>query len=136
MTVNAKIKERIQKLQAGELVTLFEIDTTIYGGGSYYFTPNIKDNTAPVVFNNITYNPIPAQLSGYTLKSDGSLERPSLAVANTDRAFNAILAQYNNLNGCKVIIRTTFRRYLDDGSDPDINAQVEPQVFRIHQKTS
>lgn len=136
MSVNSKIKEQIQKLSVGEFITLFEIDTSIYGGITYYFTPNTVSGTQFVEFGSNTYIPIPAQIAGYKLSANGSLERPSLTVANTDRAFNYILSIYNNLNGCLVTIRNTFRQYLDDGDDPDFTAQVEPQLFRIHQKTS
>jgi len=136
MSVNAKIKEQIQRLAVGELITLFEIDTSIYGGNTYYFTPNNTESGLSVVFNGVTYLPIPAQINGYSLKVDGSLARPTLSVGNIDKAFNYILESYNNLNGCSVRIRTTFRDHLDDGDDPDPSAQMEPQVFKIHQKTS
>lgn len=136
MSVNSKIKEQIQKLSVGEFITLFEIDTSIYGGITYYFTPNTVSGTQFVGFGGNTYIPIPAQITGYKLSANGALERPSLAVANTDRAFNYILESYNNLNGCIVTIRSTFRQYLDDGDDPDSAAQAEPQIFKIHQKTA
>lgn len=136
MSVDAKIKEQIQKLQVGELVILYELDTSIYGGGIYYFAPYTKGDSELIKFNNKDYYPIPAQITGYTLKSNGSLERPALYVANADRSFNTLIGQYNNLNGCILRIRTTFRQYLDDGTDPDITAQTEPQLFRLQQKTS
>lgn len=136
MSLNEKIKEQVQKLQVGELITLFEVDTSIYDGDTYYFAPYTTESGSVVEFNGVVYNPIPAKITGYTLKADGSLARPTLAVGNADRAFNSILLANNDLNGCLVRIRTTFRNHLDDGDDPDPTAQVEPQTFRINQKTA
>ena len=136
MSLDEKIKEQVQRLQVGELITLFELDTSIYGGGTYYFAPYTTETGTIITYNSIEYLPIPAKITGYSLKSDGSLVRPTLAVGNANGSFNSLLNTYHDLTGCIIRIRNTFRNHLDDGDDADVTAQVEPQIFRLEQKTT
>lgn len=136
MTTNEKIKSDIQKLDIGsELVELFSLDATILGGEVYYFTPQTENNSA-IVFNGITYLPLPVEITGMEITGDGRLPRPRLKVANVGLTFVGLINYCNDAIGCKVTRTRTFRKYIDGHSGADSNAKFPADVFYIEQKIS
>ena len=135
MTTNPKIKTDIQRLDVGSaLVDLWSIDTTIFGGGIYYFTPMTDDGNQPVVFNGITYFPLPVEVEGMEVIGDGRLPRPKLRVANVVLTFVGLLNAHNDAVGAKVTRIRTFQKYIDGHSGADSNAQFPADIFFIEQK--
>lgn len=136
MTTNAKIKSDIQKLNIqSELIELYELDATSLGGSTYYFVPGTVSGTA-VVFNGITYSPLPVEVTGMDWDSDGKLPRPKIRVANVNLTFGAFVNAYNDGIGAKITRKRTFRKYLDEQAEADPNAEFPHDVFYIEQKTA
>lgn len=132
---NEKIKTDIQKLDVGsEEVQLFILDASSLGGTIYYFTPQTESGES-VVFNGITYLPLPVEIDNVELRGDGTLPRPKLRVANVSLTFVGLINSYRDALGAKVTRIRTFRKYLDGQSEADPSAQFPTDVFYIEQKT-
>jgi len=137
MTLNANIAEDVQKPNPGELVELFELDTTIVGGPIYRFTAS-QHEEAYVVYNGNTYYRLDVKATGFEFTGKGQLPRPTLSVgligAGAGAAFRSAIRQYQDLVGCSVTRRRTFRRYLDGQEAASWAAQLPPDLYVIERK--
>ena len=134
MVTNSKIKNDIQRLDVGsELVELYVLDAMVLGGDLYPFTPMTEGGQA-VVFNGLTYYPLPVQFEGMEVTGDGRLPRPRMRVANVNLTFVGLVNAYNDAVGAKVTRIRTFRKYIDGHAEADANAQFPADVFFIEQK--
>lgn len=136
MATNSKIKADIQRLDVGSsLVSLYALDASAIGGAVYYFTP-MTDGGKPVVFNGITYYPLPVEITGMEVTGDGRLPRPRMRVGNVLLTFVGLVNACNDAVGAKVTRLRTFAKYIDGHSAADANAQFPADVFYIEQKIS
>ena len=134
MATNPKIKKDIQSLNIGSAkVDLYMWDTSLLGGPVYYITP-MTENGANIFFNGIEYVQHPVSFTGMDKKSDGTLPRPRMVVANTFLTFVALINAYRDALGTKVTRIRTFQKYIDGHSGADANAQFPADVFFIEQK--
>jgi len=125
-----------QQLYHDTIITLYEIDASKYGGGILRFQSS-SHNT--LTFNGYDYTPFPIKASGFEYNGRGQAPEPNLTVSVVDLAFTAQLLSANNLVNCDVRRIKTFRKYLDDGSDPQPNATLvidEFYISRMSEKTS
>ena len=123
---STKVSEEIQKLEPSALIELYEltytttvngIDTVIrYHAG----TNELKTN---IVFNGNTYSAVPAQVTGFDKKTQGTLPRPKFTVANVDNALSTFIQLYNPLQGQLQRIQT-YKKFLDSESTADPTAIV------------
>jgi len=67
------------------------------------------------------------------LSGKGTLPSPKLRVLNTP-TLNASIITLGDLIGSTLYRIRTFRTFLDDGSDPDPNAKLPIDVFKIERK--
>jgi lambda family phage minor tail protein L len=146
MATNESIKTDIQRLDVGsELVDMYSLDATIFGGAVYYFTPmtdpvitdvdGVKTiRNEAVVFNGITYLPIPVEFSGMETPGDGTLPRPRMKVSNVTLTFLGLINAYQDAVGAKVTRIRTFRKYIDGHAGADATAQFPADIFYIEQK--
>lgn len=135
MSTNADIKQEIQKLSPDSaIVELYSIDLNPLGQNTiYYFTPgNINGNS--VVFNGITYTPIPVTAEGFEHDGQGKLPRPHLRVSNINAALLTAIVGYDDLVGARVIRRRTFQKFLDGQPSADPTAQFPRDIFYIERK--
>ena len=133
-STNAKIKADIQKLNVGSpFVELYSLDATKLGGETYYFTP-MTSGGGLVTFNGVEYSPLPVETEGFEYDGTGKMPRPIIRVSNVNLTFVAVITTYNDLVGAKLTRRRTYAKYLDDGSEPDPNAQFPRDVFYIERK--
>lgn len=108
------IKEDIQSLSPGAVVELFELDATNLPGGTVsYFHAGTSELSKPIVWQGITYSPLPVEASGFDISTNGTLPRPRFKVANVGGVFSAVARENEDLVGCKVTRRRTFAKYLD-----------------------
>lgn len=135
MTTNPKIKSDIQSLNPGsEKIELFSLDATAFGGIVYYFVAGTDAGSA-VVFNGITYHPLPVKITG--VKTSGKeLPRPKMTVANVGLTFVGLVNAYQDAVGCKVTRIQTFKKYIDGHAGADSNAQFPADIYYIEQKVS
>lgn len=137
--------EQISQLpNPDELVELLSIDATALvsaagiPGDVFNIAPYPMDQPSPgdIVFGGVIYVPLPLSTSGYLADSQGAAPQPKLTVANIGGVFSSAVLDYNDLKGAIVTRIRTYRRYLDDGSEPDPSIFMNPDVYLIDQKTS
>lgn len=138
MTLNQNIAEDVQSLQPGELVTLFELDTSIIGGVTYYFTMS-KFEDSPVSYNSQIYNPLNVEAEGFDVTGKGQLPRPKMRIAlfgsTAADTLRAAIEAGQDLLGCELKRRRTFRKYLDGEAEASWQAQFPTDVFVIERKS-
>lgn len=139
MTITAEI----QSLAPTALIELFVLDTSnLEGGGIFRFHAGTNNLQQPVVWQGLTYQPLPIEAEGFDVSSQGTLPRPKIRVANVQGLFSAVAAENDDLVGCKVTRKRTFARYLDAVNFPDGNAYADPHqylpddLYFVEQKTS
>lgn len=136
MATNEKIKSDIQTLNVDSpKIDLFILDATSLGGTTYYFTPMTDGQGESVVFNGITYQPLPVEFKGMENRGDGRLPRPKMRVANVSLTFIGLVNSYQDALGAKVTRIRTFKKYLDGETEADTSAQFPVDVFYIEHKT-
>lgn len=137
MTTNAKYAQEIQKLGMGAEVVLYKIDLTALGGPTYYLTPMAEDQTAltSVTFGTQEYTSFPIVAEGFEWVSGQAPPQPTISVSNIDHAFTSDVLNYEHLIGGKVTRIRTFDRFLAGGAEPDGNAHMPLDIFRIDRKT-
>jgi len=131
----------LSALNAGTWVELYEIDLTKFGQPIFRFHNGVNEKYEPIVWQGNTYQPFPAQVSGFETSGSG-FARPKLTVANHTGIISAALMSYNQLLGCKFTRKRTMLQYLDavnfvGGTNPtaDSSQQLAPDVFFVAQKT-
>jgi lambda family phage minor tail protein L len=101
------------------LVSLYEIK--ISEDLTLYLHPGLDDDLAPLRFRDRlnpsiirTYQPMPMEISGIDITSDGAQNRPTITIANVATTFRDLLDGFTNqdLVGAKVTRRQTLKKYL------------------------
>ncbi len=116
-------------------IELYELDASAIGGSTYHFTNSLPESGNTITYDNIDYILIPIEISGLSVKSDGSPARPQMIIDNVSRILLSAVISLGDLVGAKLIRKRTFAKFLDNGSDPNPNAYVD-DVYYISQKTS
>ena len=124
-----------QKLDLGELIVLFYLDTTALGGPILYFTQSCYSATE-VVWNGNTYVPIDIEADGFEVTGQGTLPRPKIKVGNASLAIGAAAIQYQDLLGSMVTVTRTLKKYLDGEASADPTAHWPLDVYSVERKTA
>lgn len=118
----------------GSIVTLYQIDTAIYGGGLIYLTPIVDELRNEVVFNGNTYTPFPIDAQGFQMSS-GKAPRPTVGLSNLQALLVGGINQYRGLQNCP-FIRIRVRRSELDDQNPNITTDfVNYDKYYINQMT-
>jgi lambda family phage minor tail protein L len=130
------IASDVQKLTPGNLVTLYQIDTTMIGGTDiFYFTKAGRPGTT-LTFDGDVYQPVDMEASGFGYDGSGAFPAPKIRVANMAGALTTIIMTLNDLIGAKLTRIRTFEQYLDDGATPDPGQTFPLDIFTVEQKTA
>ena len=131
------IVENVQKQGVeSSIVTLYDLE---YATGVFaYFTSAIDQDLTSIQFRDTggtvrTYTPIPIELEGFDVQSDGSIPRPTMTVANIESTFKDALGGlgFEDLIGKRITRRTTQEKYLV-GNTGDSTPPVEfPSVTYV-----
>ncbi len=96
-----------------------------------------------MVWQGLTYNPLPIIAEGFAVSAKGQAPRPKLRVANINGLFSAVVHESNDLVGCKVTRKRTLQKYLDavnfvGGVNPTANPDQHfpDDLFFVEQKLS
>lgn len=116
-----------------ELITLWQLDTTMLGGQWFFFT-SAEDFDTLIVWGGNQYVALPMQASGFEMNAKGTLPQPTVTISNIYGAGNLLLDTYKGLLGAQVVRLVTLRRFLDDGDTPDPNAYITRDKFTVAQK--
>lgn len=136
------ITQEIQSLSPSAIIELFVLDLSSMGGGVVYLHAGTNSLRTPVVWQGLTYQPLPIEARGFEASSKGVLPRPVLRVANVGGVVSAEMAQYDDLIGAKVIRKRTHSKYLDAVNFPSGNPTADTgqyypdEIWFIDQKTS
>jgi lambda family phage minor tail protein L len=131
------IQSHIQKLDLGNLIEVFELDTTGIGGfDKYYFHAGTAQDSTPIVWQGITYQPWALQAVGFEVSTRGTLPRPNLRVGNVSGAISALCRAYDDLIGATIVRRRTYAIYLDNQPGADPGQHLPDDLFFVEQKVS
>lgn len=137
------IHREIQSLAPSALIELFSIDTRhIEGGAVSYFHAGTNQLVQPIVWQGITYYPLPIEAEGFDMVTKGSAPRPKIRVANIDGLFSAEVRQFDDLVDSKVTLKRTHVKYLDavnfrEGNPTANPAEIYPdQLWYVNRKLS
>lgn len=140
--MSAPIAE-IQSLDPGAILELFTLDTTALGGLVYNFHAGTNQLGGDVVWQGVTYQKYPVQITDLSWTGKGPLPRPTARVANVDGTLGTLVRQYDDLVGATVIYRRVLAKHLDavnfpGGVNPtaDPTAHWDDEYFEVEQKTS
>ena len=112
------IVENVQKQAVDSgIITLYELE---YATGTFaYFTSGTEEDLTNIQFRDAggtirTYIPIPLEVEGFEVQSDGAISRPIMRVANIESTFKNALGGlgFEDLIGKRLTRRTTQQKYL------------------------
>lgn len=113
----ATVAHQLFKLEPSAIIELFEVHLTLEVNGvtdSLYFHAGTNEINTAIVFNDISYDPAPVQVEGFTKSTKGALPRPTLRVANLDSTISSIInTPGQNVLGATVKRVRTCQRFLD-----------------------
>ena len=128
--------ENISSLTPGCYIELFEIDTTVIGGGDVFrFIPGGYD-VSNVFWQGNEYIRFPVQIDGFEWNATSQAPpQPTLTLSNVNKFVLAAVITLGDIVGAKVTRWRTYAQYLDDGEQADANAHFPPDIYRVQQKT-
>jgi len=124
----------LQTAGVGVVVSLYEIDTSLYGGGIIRLTPNATEAREAIVFNGNTYTPFPIDASGFEV-SGNQAPRPVFVVSNLQPLLLGGINQYRGLQNCKFTRLRVKREELDDINPSVTTDYINADVFYINKIT-
>lgn len=120
-TTPLELSEQLQSLSPSALIVLYSLDTTPTGDDSIiYFHNGTNGMTNPIVFDGVSYTPLPISVSGFQHTTGGQMPRPTMIISNLGGWLSSVLLSTNDLIGAKVTRRRTFAKYLDGMPDAQV----------------
>ena len=131
--ISNSVKASLDKVEQGAWVDLYDLDITkindLGGSNHFYFCNELNEKNEPVVWRNQKYLPIPIQIEGVEIKSDGPSNRPTLTIGNGAGYITGILNQYRGLVGAKVTRYRVPAQFLDAINFIDGNDHANPDEY-------
>lgn len=125
------------------LVEMFTLDLTAIGDSVYRFHAGTNELRSPLVWQGLTYSPLPIIATGFEKNGQGTLPRPTIKVANITGVMGALVGSLDDLIGGKVTRKRTFVKYLDSVNfynsnllNADPNQYFPDEVYFINRKIS
>lgn len=133
----------IQKLEPGTVIDLFVLDLTSIGGALLYFHPGLNEIKSSIVWQGITYTPMPMKIEDMAVTGNGQLPRPKVTISNALGVIGAYCKTFEDLIGAKITRKRTFAKYLDainfdGGVNPtaDANVAFADDIFYVDRKAA
>ncbi len=125
------LRADIQALATSGEIELYQLDATALGAASVlHFCAAVSQTSQPIVWQGVSYTPLPIQATGFEWSGKGQLPRPTVKVSNVDGMFGALAAQYLNLLGAKVTRKKTLTKFLDAVNFAGgLNTTADPSQF-------
>lgn len=121
----------VQKLQVGDVVTLYILDAEPIGAETYHFHSHDADL---IMWQGVRYDPWPLEASGFEMSGSRN-PTPSLKMGNVGGFITALCLQFDDLVGAKLTRKRTLAKYLDGMPDADPDEEFAPEIWFIEQKT-
>jgi lambda family phage minor tail protein L len=128
----------VQKNWHDGIVEMFDLDLSVITGDpndKFYFTNQIKPDSAKIQWKGNIYEPLPLLSAGYEKTTAGQIPQPSLTVANVLGTFTEVINSLDDLVGGKVTRRRTLGKYLDGEPGADSTQEFPIDIFFIERKT-
>lgn len=137
----------IQKLEPGDAVRLFELDTSNQGGPVLRF--HNYNQSGPIFWKGQEYTPWALEARDFQRTGEASQPSPTLSVGNIGQNENgepvagvisSLCIAMDDLVGCVLTVRETLAKYLDPANFPDGNPNHDPgeelplEVWLVEQK--
>tara|TARA_R110002124_G_scaffold87322_1_gene224851 strand:+ start:1799 stop:2482 length:684 start_codon:yes stop_codon:yes gene_type:complete len=119
----------VQKLAAGSIIDLFEIDATNIGGSIMRWVNEANELGVNVVWQGNTYARFSVEVEGFAKTGRGAQPRPTIKASNVTGILGALVRDNEDLIGAKFTRRRTFVKYLDAVNFAAGNAQADPNVY-------
>lgn len=136
MSDHPKIAAEVQKLEGDALIELFVLDLTDLGGSTFPFHNERVNGVGTIGFGGVTYHSIPFKAEGYAFNGTEQNAQPKIYIGAIGGQIRALAREFDDFTGAKLKRLRTFRRHLDDGSDPDGTAMFQADVFSVDRKES
>lgn len=134
--INPELAKEVQKSELDSIVELFTLNLTKIGGDLFNFVNGVAYDGTYIKFGGIEYYPLVFESDGWEITTDGALPRPKIRLSRVNGAlFNAI-SNADDLVNCQVIRTKTFRKYLDDGTEPNPLIYFPKEYYKIERKAS
>ncbi|BDU72402.1 phage minor tail protein L [Mesoterricola silvestris] len=117
-------------------IYLYVLDATGIGGAVSYFCASSTAAGANIVWQGVTYTAIPIEAEGFATNAKGTLPRPKITVSNIGGVVGAMVRDFKDLVGAKLIRKVTYAKHLDGMPGADPNRCMPDEIWIINQKTS
>lgn len=121
----------LQSLTPGNIVTLYELDTTVIGGLDVLrFHQDVSPLGTSLIWAGKQYTPFPIEAEGFERAGNGNMVRPKLRAANIDGVLGQLTRELGGLEGARLIRTRTFLKYLDAANFPGgVNPSADPSQY-------
>lgn len=131
-----QIYAEVQRLDLEELVDLFKLDCTSFGGEVMRF--HGYKQIGNIIWQGEAYVPWPIQLDGSELVGDGPAPTPTLQVGNIGQdhdgnelpgVISALCVQFQDLVDARLEVFRTFGKFLDAANFAEGNPNADPSEY-------
>lgn len=120
------LSTQIDSLEQDADIELWALDLTVLGGEQLYFSAELNEKGAPIVWQGKTYEPFPIQGDGFEVNGSGPANRPTLKVSNVFGVITGMGEDYDGLAGARVTRRKVRVRFLDAVNFYQGNVNADP----------
>lgn len=124
-----QIAQEIQNLSPSAVIEMFVLEVGETSDTWVYFHAGTNQLYKNIIWQGQTYVALPITTEGFDINTQGTLPRPKLSIANVQGLFSALIRQYDDLVGVKIIRKRTFAKYLDAVNFPNGNPTADPNAF-------
>ena len=117
---SAAISPELQSLEPSAVIELFKLTFNKAVNGLteddadvvFYYHAGTNEVKTNIIFNGISYNPLPVKVTGFNKTTKGTLPRPKFEIANTNSAISALILLNNPIHAELLRIKTC-KKFLD-----------------------
>lgn len=133
-----------ERIYATVDTTNFTADTALISADKVYDVGDEKVWMRNIIWQGETFEPMPLEVSGLEMRSDGKASAPTFSMANNiggiQNAVSALCLQFSDFAGAKLKVITTLAKYLDaenfSAGNSTASNEAKEQLWYIEQKTS
>jgi len=117
---SAAVSPELQSLEPSAVIELFKLTFNKAVNGLtendadvvFYYHAGTNEVKTNIIFNGISYTPLPVKVTGFNKTTKGTLPRPKFEIANTDSAISALILLNNPIHAELLRIKTC-KKFLD-----------------------